>query len=57
MPAETHVKKAFSLIENDSSKLLGLKVGDQVIQPGQHVSRQGLSSIFIIYIKAFSDRI
>ncbi|OQE14878.1 hypothetical protein PENSTE_c032G03549 [Penicillium steckii] len=40
MPTDNHVKKAFSLIENDTSKVLGLKIGDQSIQPGQYVTRQ-----------------
>lgn len=46
MPTDNHVKKAFSLIENDTSKVLGLKIGDQSIQPGQYVTRQG---VYILY--------
>lgn len=42
MPTNNHVEKAFSLIENDSSKVFGLKIGDQTIQPGQYVARQGM---------------
>jgi hypothetical protein len=41
MPTNDHVKKAFSLIENDKSKVLGLKAGDQAIQPGQYLARSG----------------
>lgn len=39
MPTDNHVKKAFSLIENDKSKVLGLTAGDQAIQPGQYLAR------------------
>jgi hypothetical protein len=41
MPTDNHVKKAFSLIENDKSKVLGLTAGDQAIQPGQYLARSG----------------
>ncbi|KAJ5743017.1 hypothetical protein N7533_010119 [Penicillium manginii] len=44
MPTNDHVKKAFSLIENDKSKVLGLKAGDQAIQPGQYLARSAAQS-------------
>jgi len=48
MPTNNHVEKAFSLIENDNSKVLGIKIGDQTIQPGQYVARQ---STYLPHVK------
>lgn len=43
MPANTQVKPALELIEQDSSKVLGLTVGGKhsITTPGQYVPRVG----------------
>lgn len=42
MPANNSVKKALSLIKQDSSKVLGLQVGSHTnIEPGQYIGRAG----------------
>ncbi|PYH45904.1 YbhB/YbcL family Raf kinase inhibitor-like protein [Aspergillus saccharolyticus JOP 1030-1] len=45
MPANHSVKKALSLIEADTSKVLGLKVGNHgAVQPGQYIPRADAQS-------------
>ncbi|RJE20730.1 protease inhibitor Tfs1 [Aspergillus sclerotialis] len=40
MPSEETVRKGLSLIENDTTKVLGLKVGDHDnVQPGQFIAK------------------
>lgn len=43
MPASESVKKALALIEGESgkSKVLGLKVGDNLVEPAQYIPRAG----------------
>ncbi|KAJ5619064.1 protease inhibitor (Tfs1) [Penicillium lagena] len=45
MPSEKSVKAALALIENDKSKLLGLKVGQHAsVEPGQYIPRADAQS-------------
>ncbi|OJJ80540.1 YbhB/YbcL family Raf kinase inhibitor-like protein [Aspergillus glaucus CBS 516.65] len=39
MSSITTIEQALSLIENDSSKVLGLKIGSHTIKPGQYIPR------------------
>ena len=42
MPQSNAVEKALSLIKEDTSKVLGLKVGQHLdVQPGQYIPRAG----------------
>ncbi|EAU32274.1 predicted protein [Aspergillus terreus NIH2624] len=45
MPANNSVKKALSLIKQDSSKVLGLQVGSHTsVEPGQYIGRADAQS-------------
>ncbi|KAJ9133743.1 Phosphatidylethanolamine-binding protein-like protein [Pleurostoma richardsiae] len=44
MPANESVKKALSLIEGDKSKVLGLKVGQHIVEPGQYIPKADAQS-------------
>lgn len=50
MPANKSVKTAFSLIENDNSKILGLTVGKHNVKPGQFIPKAG-KSFFLTWIR------
>ena len=53
MPGTECVQEAFSLIEKDESKVLGIKVGDkQVTTPGQYIPKAGM-----LYIYSTTDRL
>ena len=43
MPSNESVKKALALIEgeNGKSKVLGLKVGKHIVEPGQYAPKAG----------------
>lgn len=43
MPSNESVKKGLALIEGDKSKVLGLKVGNHTVEPGQYIPRAGES--------------
>lgn len=42
MPGYERVKTTLSLIENDHTKVLGLKLGDKKVVPGQYIPRAGM---------------
>lgn len=42
MPVNKSVNTALSLIENDNSKILGLKVGKHHVEPGQYIPKAGM---------------
>ncbi|KAJ5851644.1 Phosphatidylethanolamine-binding protein PEBP [Penicillium soppii] len=46
MPSDNHIKSAFSLIEKDESKVLGLTVGKhENVQPGTYIPRQDAQEV------------
>ena len=50
MPSEDIVQKGLSLIENDGTKVLGLKVGDHGnVQPGQFIAKAGKKQYNALY--------
>jgi len=48
MPSENSIKAALAFIENDKSKVLGLKVGPHTnVETGQYIPRAGMSFIHL----------
>lgn len=46
MPSEKSIKEALLLTENDTTKALGLKVGDHNVQLGQYIPRAGIHHFY-----------
>lgn len=43
MPSNQSIEKALSLIKNDTSKILGLKIGThENVQPGEFIPKAGM---------------
>lgn len=42
MPANKSVTAALALIQNDQSKVLGVKIGDHDVEPGKYIPKAGL---------------